>query len=315
MKNFLFLTIIFFPFFASSQLETEMELKNENCLLKGTLTIPEMQDASTLIILIAGSGPTDRDGNNPQMKNNSLKFLSDELVKAGYACFSYDKRGIAESKIEYFDQKDIRFDQFISDASAWVNEFKLNGGFDKIVLAGHSQGSLVAMAAANQNDNVHAVISISGAGQRIHQILKKQLSVSLSIEMQGIVDAKMDTLARGDTLMDPMAPGYVSGLFHPALQQFMISWMKYDPVIEIAKLKVPIFITNGTTDLQVPPTEAKLLSKNNPTAKLVIIKNMNHVLKFTKDVEMGPQLEIYADAEMHLHKKLVPAIAKFLETL
>jgi pimeloyl-ACP methyl ester carboxylesterase len=179
-----------------SQNEKEVENVQGICTLKGTLSSPEGGFESTdLIILISGSGPTDRNGNNAQMTNNSLKMISDDLVNTyGYCVLRYDKRSIAGSKIENFAQKNLSFDDFISDASSWVDKYKDNGLYKNIILAGHSQGSAVAIAAANKNKNVDAVISLAGAGRPIHSILKKQLSASLTIEMQGLVNAKLDTL-------------------------------------------------------------------------------------------------------------------------
>lgn len=298
--------------FGFGYVEEEVELQAEGCTVKGTLTTQDDIATSTpLIILIAGSGPTDRNGNNPQAKNNSLKYVSDLLVENGYSCLRYDKRAIAASAIENFNQKELSFDQMISDASEWVNNYAADVRFHKIILAGHSQGSLVALCAANKNENVSGIISLAGAGKPIHEVLKWQLSRTLKIEMQGLVDASLDTLAGGDTLKH--VPDYLANLFHPSIQPFLISWMKYDPAKEAAKLKVPMLIVNGTTDLQVTIKDAKLLSEANPAAQLKLIKNMNHVLKFTKSDEIGEQMELYTDPEIPLHKKFPKVILSWIE--
>jgi uncharacterized protein len=289
----------------------EVELVAEGCTLKGTLTTQDdVSESTILVILIAGSGPTDRDGNNPQMKNNSLLYFSDMLLDNGHACLRYDKRTIAESKIENFDQRNLSFDDFISDAVGWINQYAADNRFHKIILAGHSQGSLIAMCAANQNENVKGVISLSGAGEPIHEILKWQLSASLTPEIQGIVDAKLDTLAAGDTLK--FVPDFVVNLFHPSIQPFLISWMKYDPVKEASKLKAPLLIVNGTTDVQITTEQADMLKEANPSADYSIIKNMNHILKFTKYKTGFEQLEIYSDPDAPLHKKLPKVILEWL---
>lgn len=208
----------------------------------------------------------------------------------------------------------ISFDDFIADAKAWANKYAADARFHSITLLGHSQGSLVAICAANRTENVDAVISIAGAGQPIHEILKWQLSRSLSTQMQGIVDAKLDTLAMGDTLKE--VPDFLSNIFHPSIQPFLISWMKYDPVKQAAQLKVPLLIVNGTTDLQIRPKEdAEALKSAQPQAKLVVIKHMNHILKFTKSTDIGEQLELYSDPDVPLHKKLKKPIISFLKDL
>ncbi|MEZ4923133.1 MAG: alpha/beta fold hydrolase [Crocinitomicaceae bacterium] len=314
MKTFALILSILLLTPGKAFVEEQVELVTPGCTLKGTLTTQDDPSQSTLlVILIAGSGPTDRNGNNPAMENNSLKMFSEMLVANGYSCLRYDKRAIGESSVPNLTKETLNFDLSISDASEWVNQYAADVRFHGIVLAGHSQGSLVALAAANQNENVSAVISLAGAGQPIHQILKWQLAKSLSPELQGLVNTKLDTLAMGDTLK--VTPDVFYSFMHPSVQPFLISWMKYDPGQEAAKLKVPLLIVNGTTDLQVQVSEAKLLKEKQPNATLAIIKNMNHILKFTKDKEMGPQLELYGDPDPPLHKKLTGVVVDFLEGL
>ena len=292
--------------------EEEVELDSDGCTLKGTLTTQDDPSKSTaLVILIAGSGPTDRNGNNQQMTNNSLKMLSDMLVENGYACLRYDKRAIGKSEVTDFSHQNISFHKFIDDAVGWADKYAGDVRFHSIVLAGHSQGSLVAMCAANKTENVNAVISLAGAGQGIHEVLKWQLGQTLSAEMRGIVDAKLDTLAMGDTLKT--VPDYLMQLFHPNIQPFLISWMKYDPQEEAKNLKVPLLIINGTTDAQIQVSEAEKLHAAKPDADYSIIKNMNHILKFTKLKNGLEQLEIYSDPDLPLHKKLAKPILSFLE--
>lgn len=312
MKLLSFFAFLFIWVSAKAFHEEEVELKAPHCTLKGTLTTPTATtDSTTLIILIAGSGPTDRNGNNPQMTNNSLKMLSDMFVESGYACLRYDKRAIAASELESLQPNGISFEDFINDAIGWVNQYATDERFQDIVLAGHSQGSLVAMCAANRCTNVAAVISLAGAGEPISEVLKWQLGQTLSPEIRGVVDAKLDTLAKGDTLKE--VPDYLEVMFHPSIQPFLITWMKYDPAKEAREMKVPLLIINGTTDVQVSVDQAKLLHTAQPDAAYAIIKNMNHVLKFTKEKSGFSQLPVYGDPKMALHPKLSKPILKFLE--
>lgn len=315
MKLYLTLLTALFLAPAFSQVADSVEIQTSNTLVKGTLTWSgDATKAQPLVILIAGSGPTDRNGNNPQMTNNSLKMLSEGLVANGYACLRYDKRGTAASRLPHgFNQKEMSFEYFLDDANDWVNKFANDVRFNKIIIAGHSQGSLIGMITANKNEHVDAFISLAGPGQPIQEVLKKQLAATLSIEMQGLVNAKLDTLAMGDTLQ--FAPEILYSIMHPTVQPFLISWMKYDPAIEAAKLKVPALFVNGTTDVQVSLDELNSLAEAQPNAKVVKIKNMNHIFKPISSKDMGDQLELYDDPEVAIHKKLIPALNKFLSGL
>ena len=144
-------------------------------------------------------------------------------------------------------------------------------------------------------------------------MLKWQLGQTLSPEIRGVVDAKLDTLASGDTLKE--VPDYLTNMFHPNIQPFLISWMKYDPAKEAKNLKVPLLIINGTTDVQVQVSEAEMLHKAKPEASYAIIKNMNHILKFTKLKSGLEQLELYSNPDLPLHQKLAKPILKFLEEI
>lgn len=312
MKYIHLIISIFLLFNSFGYKEEKVELQQEKVTIMGTLLSSEdSSKTQPLVILIAGSGPTDRNGNNPQMSNNALKMLAESLADKGYGVLRYDKRGIGESKIKDFDQTYLSFDDFIEDAIDWANKYAVDVRFNQIILAGHSQGSLIALCAANQCKNINGVISLAGVGEPIHKILKWQLNKTLKTEQQGLIGAYLDTLAMGDTLKS--TPGVLAELFHPSVQPFLISWMKYNPTEQAAKLKVPFLIINGTTDIQVTVQQAEKLKASNKNASYNIISNMNHVLKFTKEKDMMAQLEIYSNPDFPLHKKLTKTIIKWLK--
>lgn len=154
-------------------IETKITLQTKTGEIAGTLTTPEKFDKIPVALIIAGSGPTDRDGNNPMMKNNSLKILATELSKNGIATLRYDKRGIAESKAAGKNETDLRFDDYVNDAKEWIQLLKQDKRFSKVIVIGHSEGSLIGMIAGTTADKF---ISIAGAGQSADKILKEQLS-------------------------------------------------------------------------------------------------------------------------------------------
>jgi fermentation-respiration switch protein FrsA (DUF1100 family) len=89
---------------------------------------------------------------------------------------------------------------------------------------------------------------------------------------------------------------------------YVVSWFRYDPAREIARLNMPVLILQGTTDIQVSVADAKLLAKANPAAKLVVIEGMNHVLKevpAARDKQLAP----YGDPSPPLARGLVSEIA------
>lgn len=307
MRNLFFYFCLLITF---SSLAEEVVLKTKTGNLKGTIDIPKAGDKHPIVLIIAGSGPTDRDGNNPQMTNNSLKLLSNALVENGFATLRFDKRGIAASE-STLSEKEIRFDNFIQDVVDWSLLIKKDSRFSNVIGMGHSQGSLVGMIAANSRGAFDGFVSLCGPAEPVQTVLISQLSKQVSGAPLEIVKEKIDSLANGYEIKE--IPEGLGSLFRPSVQPFLISWMKYNPQTEIKKTNIPTLIIGGTTDLQVPAAEAKTLASINERSKLNIIKNMNHVLKFTKETDLAKQMTIYKEPSSPLHPKLIKPILSFLE--
>lgn len=303
--------IILLVFFALQNIYAQTEkiilLKTVTGDIEGTLMSPESNTSKTVALLIAGSGPTDRDGNNPAMKNNSLKMLAVELTKNGIASLRYDKRGIGNSKSAGLKEADLRFENYVNDAKAWVDYLKKELKFNNIIVIGHSEGSLIGMI-ASQEKNVNKFVSIAGAGRPADQIIREQLKSqppSVTITSNSI----LDELVKGKTVEN--VPQMLFSLFRPSVQPYMISWIKYDPQKEIAKLKIPVLIIQGNTDIQVSLDDANRLAKALPKAKLVIIEGMNHIMK-PAPADRQMNIQTYSQPDLAIKKELIDNLIPFI---
>ena len=309
MKTNLFIILILMITLTelSAQTEKIVLLKTATGDLEGTLMTPESNSSKTIALIIAGSGPTDRDGNNPTMKNNSLKMLAAELNKKGIASLRYDKRGIGNSQKAGLKESDLRFENYVNDAKEWANYLKKELKFNNIVVIGHSEGSLIGMI-ASQEKNVTKFVSIAGAGQPADQIIREQLKSQppmVTISSNAI----LDELKKGKTVEN--IPQMLNSLFRPSVQPYMISWIKYDPQKEIAKLKIPVLIIQGTTDIQVSLDDANRLAKALPKAKLVVIEGMNHIMK-KAPADRQMNILTYTQPDLALKKELIDNLIPFL---
>jgi hypothetical protein len=255
--------------------EKAITLETASGKIEGSLLIPSTPENPPVVLIIAGSGPTDRDGNNPFMKNNSLKMLAEGLAEKGIASLRYDKRGIGESKSAGVEESQLRFEHYVDDAKAWVALLAGDPKFSKIVVLGHSEGSLIGMI-ASQNKDVAQFISVAGVADPAAKTLKEQLKAQPAFVSE-LSNPILDQLEMGKQV--DSVPPMLYSLFRPSVQPYMISWFQYDPKTELAKLKIPILIIQGTTDIQVDVSNATALSEANLNAKLEIIEGMNHVLK------------------------------------
>lgn len=268
--------LLIIVFFSNAQKEKEVSISNSNGKVYGTLTLPKGKKSDIPVaLIIAGSGPTDRDGNNPFMKNNSLKMLSDSLVKMGVATLRYDKQGIGASASASKPEMELTVEDFIQDVKLWIEFLRSNKKTGPITLIGHSEGSFFALAAA-QDTPVEKVVSVAGAGRRIDKIILEQLGAQ---DEKLVADAKIifDSLEVGLVVQD-VSPNLQS-LFRKSIQPYIISWMKYDPAKLVSTLTCPIFVIQGDKDIQVQIQDARLLVGQNKHVQLHVIEGMNHIFK------------------------------------
>ena len=273
--------------------------------IDGSLIDPN-SGSNQLAILIGGSGPTDRDGNQNFLKTNNLKKLAQELAKNDISTFRYDKRIVKQIKMNAVDPN-ITFDDFVSDAIEVVNYFKTQQKFENIYIIGHSQGSLIGMLAAQQN--VAGLISVAGAGQAIDAVVIEQVEKTAPMFSEE-TKRVFDVLRSGKTTTD--YPPALASIFDSSVQEFMMSWMKHDPVEVIKKLDVPILIINGTKDLQVSVAEAELLHEASATSELKVIENMNHVL-FIIHGDDQENAKSYNDPNGKVSEELIKEIVAFIK--
>ena len=273
--------------------------------VQGTLLSPKGENQPPLAILIAGSGPTDRDGNQAQLKNNSLKYLAEGLAQKGIATFRYDKRVIAQINKATVQEEKMTFEDEVNDALLVVNHFK--DKYKKIILIGHYEGALIGLLVA-QKVVVSKFVSISGAGNSSATLIEEQIGKNapqLKEESQKIISQ----LRKGELVENISL--YLAPVFRKSVQPYLISWFKYEPTKEIAKLQIPILIVQGTNDLQVEDKEAQLLKEAQPKAQLLLIEGMNHVLKKVKTLEENQQS--YLNPDLPISGELVEGIASFIK--
>jgi alpha-beta hydrolase superfamily lysophospholipase len=276
----------------------------------GTLELPAVAPPVPVVLIIAGSGPTDRNGNSPALPgaNNSLEMLADGLAQRGIASLRYDKRGIAGSRAAMTSESDLRFSNYVDDARDWIRQLRGDRRFSTITVAGHSEGSLIGILAASEA-GADGFVSLEGAGRNAMDIIAAQLAVQLSPNVVDQAKSIMAKVASGQT--PDSVPAFLAPLFRPSVQGYLASWFKYTPSVEIAKLSIPVLIIQGTTDIQTSEEDAKLLAAGLPGAKLVMIEGMNHLLK-NAPPGRAEQMPTYSDPTVPVVPQLLDQLASFV---
>lgn len=307
-----------FPFELSRAASTEeeergtrAEIEVEGGSMSALILTPEGEGPFPVMLLLSGSGPTDKNGNSLMTagKNNSLKMVAEELAVEGIATIRYDKRGVGDNIGLLGKEEDLRFDDYIEDASAWIDYAKSLEKFSSVGVIGHSEGSLIGMIAAGQQ-NASSFISLAGAGRPADEILMEQLTAQLPGNLLEEAHEIINEL-KEDRTVDQISPELAS-VFRPSVQPYLISWLAYNPQDELAKLDMPVLIVGGTTDLQVSLNDAELLERANGEAELLLVDNMNHVLKNATS-DPTENLASYGNPDLSLADGLMGGILGFLK--
>ncbi|MFZ6663792.1 alpha/beta hydrolase [Peijinzhouia sedimentorum] len=308
MKISLLVGFIFFTqVFVFAQNEEAVSIEYDSATLHGTL-LNAAGGSSIAILIIPGSGPTDRDGNSPlfQGKNNSLKYLAEFMGEEGISSLRIDKRGIAQSQTGA-KEEDMSFEDYINDAAEWVKFLKTEKNFEKVLIAGHSEGSLVGMIAV-QRCEADGFISLAGGGFPLDEVIAKQLEAQPPMVLEPSL-AIMAKLKAGE--MEEEVPQFLFSLFRPSVQPYLITLFKYDPAVEIAKLDMPVLIVQGGMDVQVDDPNGEVLKNALPSADYLYAPKMNHVLKTVEEKVLAKQLPVYGDPTLPLDDDLKAGLKAF----
>jgi pimeloyl-ACP methyl ester carboxylesterase len=310
MKQFLLAITMMLALATNSIQGQETILTTPTGDIHGMLLVPETAEPCPVVIIIAGSGPTDMDGNTigSGYSNNSLKMLAEGLAANGIASLRYDKRGIGRSMAAAANESDLRFGHYIDDAAAWADMMGGDTRFSKVIIAGHSEGSLIGMAASCKSSSVKGYISIAGCGRPAYEVIEEQLSAQPE-QIRDEVAAINRELREGRTVED--VPQYLAALFRPSVQPYIISWYRYNPAEEIAKLTIPVLILQGDKDIQVSVDDANRLRMARMFSSFHIIGGMNHVLKHCDSMEPLLQMESYKNPELPIKEELIEHIVRF----
>jgi pimeloyl-ACP methyl ester carboxylesterase len=274
-------------------------------LIEAVLTVPPDVERPPVVLLVAGSGSTDHDGNGPQAKPATLKKLSEQLVARKIATLRYDKRGAGGWKPEYGRPEDFRFPQFVDDATALVNYLRGSRKFSRVVLAGHSEGGLVAILTARRVP-VDRLVLLVTAARRQGDLVKAQLEKKLPPDKLEPIVKAIDAIMAGQ-IVDPPPQGLAIA---PSMQPGIASAFAEDPIPPLKLIAQPTLIIGGGRDLQMARLDFAALSAASPVAKTLWLPEMNHVLvDVTDDAD---NMAAYNQSERALDSELVDSVAAFI---
>jgi uncharacterized protein len=281
--------------------------------LRGTLVSPAGHDVP-VVLIVPGSGPTDRNGNGPNgLRASTYRLLADGLRDRGIASVRIDKRGMFGSASAIPDADNVTLDDYAADVHAWVAAIRARTGVSCVWVLGHSEGGLVALVAAQHATDICGVMLLATAGRPFGTVLREQLRTNLANPpLLNNAMSILDALESGHTVDAANIDPALMPLFRPRVQRFLISELSVDPASLLAAYKKPVLIVQGEEDLQVSPEDAQLLKRADPRAEIVLIGDANHVFKAVRQGDRKDNVAAYSDADRPLADHVVDAISTFV---
>ncbi|WP_392396095.1 alpha/beta hydrolase [Paraburkholderia caledonica] len=281
--------------------------------LQGTLLSPGNRDGQ-VVLIVPGSGPTDRDGNGPNgLRASTYRLLADGLLSRGVASVRIDKRGMYGSASALPDADDVTLDDYAADVDLWAATIQKRTGVPCVWVLGHSEGGLVALVAAQHTADICGLILVSTAGRPLGKILREQLrSNAANAPILDNAMSVLDTLEAGQTVDASKIDPSLMPLFRPRVQRFLMSELSVDPSTLLAGYRKPVLIVQGLQDLQVGAGDAQLLEHANPRAQLVLVASANHVLKPVYTTDRSANLAAYSNQDLPLADDVVESISSFI---
>ena len=298
--------------FALPALADEVTLHTPSGDLHGTY---QGMGTGPVVLMIAGSGPTNRNGNATAMGLNTdmYKLLADGLMTAGIRSLRTDKRGVGESRGALTAEKDLTIQTYADDVQAWAAQLRKTSGAPCVWLLGHSEGALLAEMVAQQDKAICGLVLVAGPGRPLGWILREQMHANPANPPQLLeqFEAILSQLEVGHA--DFEVPPPLAVLFRPSVQPYLISELTLDPAAMLAKTRLPVLILQGETDLQVSPADAKLLAAAKPDAKLMLVPGANHLLK-SAPADRAGNITTYTNPTLPLAPSVVDAITQFIKS-
>jgi uncharacterized protein len=294
---------------AAAPAERPLTAPGPNGDLAGTLV--DAGKGAPVVLIIPGSGPTDRDGNNPLgVTAAPYRLLAEAFGERGISSVRIDKRGMFGSKAAIADANKVTIADYAADAHAWASSIRQTTGAKCVWLLGHSEGALIALATAQRPDGICGVISVSGMGRKLGEVMREQLRSNPA--NAPILDAALgaiDALEAGKTVDAASLPAPLQPLFNASVQPFIRDLMAHDPVRLAASLKVPLLIVQGDKDIQVTVEDARALAAAQPKARVAILPGVNHVLKVPAGDDRTANVATYGDPSLPIAPSVVETVA------
>ncbi|WP_158934112.1 alpha/beta hydrolase [Burkholderia sp. S171] len=292
--------------------QTDIDASGPTGPLRGTLLAPATSGVP-VILIIPGSGPTDRNGNGPGMRASTYRLLAEGLSTHGITTVRVDKRGMYGSASAVPDADEVTINDYANDVHSWVATIRKRTGVTCVWVLGHSEGGLVALVAGQNTNDICGLILVATPGRPLGDVLREQFQSTPAFAP--FVDhalSVLDVLEAGQHVDAARIDPALMPSFRPQIQDFVMSELSLDPARLIASYTKPVLIVQGQRDVQVKQRDAKRLKQADPESELVLLANTNHVLKVVTTTDRAENIATYLNPNLPLANNVIDVIANFV---
>ena len=305
-----------------------MKYHEEEVMIQGhypiaaTLGIPEGEGPFPAVVIVAGSGNGDRDGNleKAKLRPNMYRDLAALLAEEGFVTLRGDKRGTGKSGGDFIATGMYDLVEDIQALAAYLKDYSK---VDRIILLGHSEGCTL-IAAANADHPVDGLIFLAGGAESLVEALKGQRALARQelMKMKGIkgilirLTKTYDKVEKQAEKFNEMILRTEEPVIKYRLQKINAKWyrehLRHNVFEDLKKVTCPALAINGSTDIQVTPEKALDLGKYvKGPAEAYVIEGMNHLLKENR--KRASVLNVMKDYGADMAKPLHPELKRLLQ--
>lgn len=292
--------------------ERDVSLGPEQAVIRGSLVLPSSPTPQPAVILIAGSGPVDRDGDAGPVRNAVLRELAYRLGEAGIASVRFDKRGVRQSDASAVPRG---FRGLVDDATAWFDELEHQPEIASgcIFVLGHSEGGYVAADVSLARPQVAGLILLASPASELTELLLLQLP--LVMRAHGATQSEIDeALELQRKVTRVLGRGGSERLERWGLSSETALWLSQhlerSATDAWRRVRAPVLALYGSDDLQVPPSEAeKLRSALSAPAEVATLEGVDHLML---PLRFRPGLGAYADPDRRLSPLVIERLSRWL---